>query len=306
VKHSTSKSSQKAVSWIFRNPLGLSSLRIILLNVVVRKRKSEGEQILKYFKAQVESFATVCKFSLKTQLIESDRHGVGHTIKAYSREVAPTLLVVGDSRKSQLRTYLTECDCHCPLILVKSDLPVPSQEDMKLDSKYTNVAIGVHANPHSDNGFKFLLQTMNIPKTSQLVVVHVVVDKDDKPFGREFLASFKPFCQGKQYAIRSALVYARKEKTIPGGLTTFSRDRKVDLMCIAAKPQGGKKARAGGKVVTQCVEQIACDIMIYKDDRTHSVDKHAGFAPPPARLQTRNSSKWISVSDLSDSTRDIE
>jgi len=214
--------------------------------------------------------------------VEVDKHGLGHTVKAYCREHAPLLLVVGDDqKKSALRTYFAECDCYCPVLFARLDT----------DSKkgYEQVAVGVSRNPYSNSGFSFLLKNVLLPKNSQLVVVHVVTEKPEKTPGRDYLASFKPQCKGKPYAIRSALVYARKERTIPGGIITFVRDRKVELMCLSPKPQGGKKLRAGGKIMSTCMESVMSDFMVLKDDRTlQNLEGASGYsAPSPQRFSSR-------------------
>jgi len=150
-----------------------------------------------------------------------------------------------------------------------------------------------------------LLKNIRIPKTSQVVVVHVVTNKTDKTSGRDYLSSFKPQCKGKPYAIRSALVYARKEKTIPGGISTFCRERKVQLMCLSPKPQGGKKARAGGRIVSLCMDSVSCDILVFKDEHTQAGEKvegGGGFSPLVPRL----SSRWLNVDDSTELTDSMD
>jgi len=251
---------------------------------------------MKIFGKEGESYGDG-KFTLNTKVLEVDKFGIGHTIKAYCKEISPLLLVVGDSlKKEPLRNYLAECDNHCPVLFVKSEFSL--SQDRKIDTRYQHIASGVARNPYSDNAFNFMLKHINIAKSSQLVVVHVVTTKDDKPGGREYLSSFKPLCKGKPYAIRSALVYARKEKTIPGGLATFCRDRKVELMVVGPKPQGGKKARAGGRITALCMDFIECDLLVYKDERTMEGQKESGFVPPKlGTIGPRLSSKYLVVSD---------
>jgi len=296
----SSPTSQRTFNWAVRNPLGLAVSQIIVLHVANKKKKSEGEQVVKNFLRETHSET---KFTLKTAVLEVDKHGVGHTIKAYCRDLCPLVLVVGDSMKrSALRAYLSECDSYCPVVLAKSDLQ---------DSKkgYEHIAIGVADNPHSNNGFQFLLKNIRIPKTSQLVVVHVVTNKTDKTSGRDYLSSFKPQCKGKPYAIRSALVYARKERTIPGGIATFCRERKVELMCLSPKPQGGKKARAGGRIVSLCMDTVSSDILIFKDEHTQEAGEKvegAGGFSPRMQLVPRLSSRWLNVDDSTELTDDVD
>jgi len=130
-------------------------------------------------------------------------------------------------------------------------------------------------------------------------VVHVVTEKNEKTPGRDYLANFKPQCKGKPYAIRSALVYARKEKTIPGGAITFVRDRKVELMCLSPKPQNGKKARVGGKIMSLCMDNMISDMLIIKDDRTlQNLDGASGYAhAPKLAMAQRLSSRWLNIDD---------
>jgi len=305
LKSTISPTSQRAFNWILRNPLGIGSSRVVLLHVAPSKKKrSDGELILKSFLKDSDRHREL-KFTFETALLEVDKHGVGHTIKAYCRDIGPLLLVVGDaSKRSPLRNYFCECDCYCPVVFVKSEFN-PTQSQNK-DNRYEHLAVGVSENEHSQNGFQFLLENLSIAKTSQLVVVHVVTNKETKPIGRDFLASFKPFCKGRPYAIRSALVYARKERTIPGGLATFCRDRKVEILSISPKPQGGKKARVGGKIMTQCMENVACDILIFKNERTQPVGGGIGFVPKLGAIGPRLSSKWISVGDSAENVDESE
>jgi len=193
-----------------------------------------------------------------------------------------------------LKTYFAECDCQCPVLFAKSDWSLPSA-DLKSDTRYEHIAIGVAENAHSDSGFKFLLDQLRISKPSELVVIHVVLNREDKPLARGYLESFKPLCKGKPYPVRSALVYARKDKSIAGGLTTFSRDRKLDLMCISPKPQGGKKARVGGKTLSHCLVNLFCDFLIFKDERTMADGTFE-------LLKSRPSSKWLTVDEFPESS----
>jgi len=312
IKTASSKSSQKALHWAFRNPLGLKNLSILVLHVFQKKRREDGELVL----SQLAKRNAESKINYKTELVEVDRHGIGHTIKAYCREVGTKLLVIGDSfRKTPLRSYLAECDCFCPVIFVRSDSP--QGED---NSRYANIAVGVTQQQCSLDGVKWLLENIEIPKPSQVVLCHVVTHRDEKAEGREFLNSFKPDCKGKRYAIRSALVYARKEKTVSGGFQTFVHERKIELAFLSPKPQGGKKARAGGKITNHCLDSFLCDILLYKDQTTNAQERQTkqGTTPssflenitPSNFLDSLSSEKdrdkgggWIALSDSSEHGR---
>jgi len=111
--------------------LGFNVTQVVLLHVVAKKKRTEGEQVAETFKKEGERSGT--SFTFKGVVLEADKHGLGHTIKAYCREIAPLVLVVGDAqRKTALRTYFAECDSYCPVLFARIDADSKKKDMNKL------------------------------------------------------------------------------------------------------------------------------------------------------------------------------
>jgi len=290
-----SKSSDRAFDWVLADPLGFGVVNVVLIHVSKKKERERGEVLMKAFADRVKPYGK--KFVVETKWLELDRHGVGHTIKAWLRDDGPHMFVAGYGHK-ELNEYFATADTWCPVVLVKSEMhPAPDK-----DLRYENVAIAQSSNKHSEHGFAWLLERMKISKDSQLVVCHVVLEKEDKPKAREFLASFKPRCEGKHFIIRSALIYAKKERTTHGGLKSFCemKDKPVGLMVISPRPaeHGKSKTRVGGGTTLASIDILPCDLLYFKDERTQAADLEQGYVSSRRSSLRRTSSTWLNVNDM--------
>jgi len=293
-----STNSERALNWVLADPAGFGTVSILLVHTSKRKDKDAGERLLSSFADRCRPFNRV---SVETKWLETDRHGVGHTIKIYCKEEGPHLLVAGYSDKQlELMQYFTTADTWCPVLLVKSSLEASPS---KPSPRFATVGAAQDNSKHSELAFKWLLSRLSIPKKSQFVVCHVVLAQDDKPKGREFLAAFKPLCEGRPYIIRSALIYAKREKTVSGGLKSFCemKEQSVELMVLAPKPERGAKSktRVGGAITLECIENMPCDVLVYKDEQTQTAEGQHGYvARLAAPFVKRASIKWLSIREL--------
>lgn len=276
IKDSSARGSSIACfNWLLNDPMDLGKINLTLVTVGKSRKKEEYLEFLRDLKKRVQSFGD--RFVVTVNFLPEDWHGVGHTMKVFLKEQKPELLVVGKGRNNLLAEYWSTCDSPCPVVMVKSRLPPPDPEREKTRFFYKNVALtAAPHNKHVINSFHWMVAKMDMKHAAQMIVVHVVTSNEAKVGGRAYIDTFRPLAKGLPFLVRSALVCASKDRTIEGGLRSFVKlkDQPVDLCVVSPKPadfgEGQSKTRVGGAITAYCVDNLACDILIFKDTRTRS------------------------------------
>eukprot|EP00457_Paulinella_chromatophora_P006013 gb/GEZN01006031.1/.p1 GENE.gb/GEZN01006031.1/~~gb/GEZN01006031.1/.p1 ORF type:complete len:499 (-),score=88.92 gb/GEZN01006031.1/:223-1575(-) len=268
-------SSTAAFNWLLNDPMDLGKINLTLITIGKSRQKEVYLEFLRDLKKRAQSYGE--RFVVTINFREEDWHGVGHTMKVFLKERAPELLVVGKGRNQVMAEYWSTCDSPCPVVMVKSRLPTPSPDRENTRFYYKNVALTASPrNKHVINSFHWMVAKMDMKHAAQMIVVHVVTSSEAKASGREYINTFRPLAKGLPFLVRSALVCASKDRTIEGGLKSFIKlkDQPVDLCVVSPKPadfgEGRSKTRVGGAITAYCVDNLQCDILIFKDSRTRS------------------------------------
>lgn len=276
IKDSNPKgSSIAAFNWLLNDPMDLGKINLTLVTVGKTRKKEEYLEFLRDLKKKIHTFGD--RFVVTVNFLPEDWHGVGHTLKVFIKEQKPELLVVGKGRSGLLAEYWSTCDSPCPVVMVKSRLPAPDPDRDQTRFYYKNVALtAAPHNKHVINSFHWMVAKMDMKHAAQMIVVHVVTSNEAKVGGRAYIDTFRPLAKGLPFLVRSALVCASKDRTVQGGLRSFVKlkDQPVDLCVVSPKPadygEAASKTRVGGEITAYCVDNLACDILIFKDARTRT------------------------------------
>eukprot|EP00808_Paulinella_micropora_P019777 g44844.t1 len=245
-------SSIAAFNWLLNDPMDLGKINLTLVTIGKSRKKDEYLEFLRDLKKKAQLFGE--RFVVTVNFLEEDWHGVGHTMKVFLKERAPELLVVGKGRNVIMSEYWSTCDSPCPIIMVKSRLPAPDPDRENTRFYYKNVALtAAPKNKHVINAFHWMVAKMDMKHAAQMIVVHVVTSSEAKQGGREYINTFRPLAKGLPFLLK---------------------DQPVDLCVVSPKPaelgEGRSKTRVGGLITAFCVDNLACDILIFKDSRTRS------------------------------------
>jgi len=283
-----------ALVWMLQNPMGLgigSKLECILCNATDQDKDDvEGwfERIEADFKLQLSPFKWT------PQLIRSDKFGLGHGVKAFCRDLCPSLIVAPKARHSRLGTYLAQCQS-APVVFAQPRLLSKGV----VEPPYQRILVLANSNPESHETFRWMCQNVHLPSPSGLFIVHgyneteglreyeTLSDKEAKAVlrqrHREILKQFAREYTGKVDA-KTALVrivspsanLARStmqvfltqhppkdvlEAAAVGGIVPLKPS--PDLWVVSPILRRGFKTRYGGRFTSQIMEQDA-DILVFK------------------------------------------
>jgi len=210
-------------------------------------------------------------FVTKTKLLVNDGRGLGHTLKTFTSELKPLLLVLGSNQGGFLKRHLLgsvsdylQHHARCPVMIVKND-----RRGFVKHRKAHHVAIALDHNVHSDHCVDWFLREANLPKESLMVLLHVIPDAAAKPEARKFLASFKPKCMESQkdWNMKSGLVFFRDKKPSES-LIKYCRDYDVDLLVVASKGKQQIARQIKGSMCDYAVHNFEGDVLVFRDWRT--------------------------------------
>eukprot|EP00808_Paulinella_micropora_P007665 g64406.t1 len=298
-----SRSSVSAMNWVLNNPLNFEHWSVTVISAA--KKKDTGV-VKTMFEAYSKTFSELHpSTSIECKCLPVDKFGIGHTVKAFCRQVKPTLLVVGASKdkndkdKTALRDYWRTCDSFCPVLVVKTEWLAPV---VGHSWHHQRVMLAQAPTLHCDHAFSFLGKFIRLREPqNELVIVHAVMNKNDKPRAREYLAGHAEKCQGKPFIIRSALLYAKKFKTVQASLLAYAelKGKECDLVVCSPVPNSQdnaqptrpsakhrSKTRVGGQLTDFLLTNLSTDIIFFKDDRTQAMIQGPtqGFMKPLTRI----------------------
>jgi len=286
-----------ALVWMLQNPMGLgigSKLECILCNATDQDKDDvEGwfERIEDEFKLELSPFKWT------PQLIRSDKYGLGHGVKAFCRDLCPSLIVAPKAPHSRLSTYLAQCQS-APVVFAQPRLLA---EQGIVEPPYQRILVLANSNPESHETFRWMCQNVHLPSPSGLFIVHgyneveglineyeTLPEKDPKGAlrqrHREILKQFAREYSGK-VAAKTALVridnpsdslarstmqvflnqYPPKDvlEAAAVGAGMVALKSSPDLWVVSPILRRGFKTRWGGHFASQMMEQDA-DILVFK------------------------------------------